>query len=92
MKTKVTILGQNEPIRKIKGKKIEFHKCLTDIFKIREIIALKSEPCNWGNVVLISKNYDGDGTDLMLAFESTGEVDGASDDCLFLGHFNDGIV
>lgn len=92
MATKVTILGNNEPIRKRKGKKIEFLKCLGMSLKFKDISGIKSTPDKWGNVMLISKNYDGDGTDLMIAFENTEEVDGASNDCLFLGHFNDGIV
>lgn len=94
MATKVTILGDESPIKKRRGRtnKIEFHKCLTTSMKISRIEGLKSKPCDWGNVKLISKNYDGCGNDLILAYEINGDVNGASDDCLFVGHFNDGAV
>lgn len=44
----------------------------------------QKEPCHWDNIVLLS-NLGGYQT--MLAYDSN-PIDG----CIYLGHFNDGIV
>lgn len=80
--TKVTILGQpqgDEP-----KKKIEFTHCLLD-----SVSETTKKPELFKNVELISKNYLREGVDLMFAYNDDRNDQNA---CLYLGHFNDGIV
>jgi len=87
MKTKVTILGE-EPQKK-ELKKIEFVKILMSSLKVEETEKEPEHyhlPFEWANIILLHKNYGG-GLDLMFA-----KSDDINDGCLFLGHFNDGVV
>jgi hypothetical protein len=79
--TKVKILGQ-EP--KEEKKPIEFKKALMIDFEIKEDPSLK--PVDYSDITLICLNYGG-GLDLMFA-----ENNATGANCLYLGHFNDGIV
>jgi len=82
--TKVTILGQ-EPKEEKKLKPIEFVKYLNGVAGVNGDCCLPSE---WRNIVLLSKDYFKCGHDLMLAYSF-----GVNNDaCLYLGHFNDGVV
>lgn len=79
--TKVTIIGQTQGVEPEK-KKIEFVKCLSN-GKWTNIMQ-SQEPNQWDNIVLLKLDYYGN--DLMYAYS------GERFFCLFLGHFNDGIV
>lgn len=78
--TKVTILGGEQ---KKELKKIEFKKALERCSNFKKSI---SEPEEWDNIILLEKNYTEDNLDLMYAY------DNKKDGCLYLGHFNDGVV
>lgn len=86
MKTKVTILGQAEAV-KPELKKIEFVKYLDEEFDIEGVVTIK--PSDWDNIELICSNYKERGFDLMLAYDGNRN---SYTTCLYLGHFNDGIV
>lgn len=91
--TKVTIIGEEQPKEK-KGRKrkIQFVSCLSDKLNVKIINGGRAKPNQWSNVVLISRLYDGK-NDLMYAYETNSiTYEGCSDGCLFIGHFNDGIV
>lgn len=87
--TKVTIanLGLQEEKKELKP--IEFLKYNTfthDEGKWMDKDADGIVPSYWANISLIQKNWRRTGMDLMIAFDSNGSS------CLYLGHFNDGIV
>ena len=82
MATKITILGK-EPQKKVL-QPIEFIKFLENGVKI--VNNISSQPKDWDNIVLIKKNYS-NGLDIMFA-----SMDNSNDNCLFIGHFNDGVV
>jgi hypothetical protein len=79
--TKIIILGE-EPQKK-KQKIIKFSKVLKNDFEFGEF---SSQPCEFDFIELICKNYH-KGVDLMFAHNGV-----RSNGCLFLGHFNDGVV
>jgi len=84
--TKVTILGQAEDAEP--KKKIEFVKYLRNDKGDSANwvpIAEGQKADNWANICLLRLNYN-QVFDLMYAFKGDGMY------CLFLGHFNDGIV
>jgi len=78
--TKVTIYGEVPDKKELK--KIEFIKCLD----FNEIADAETEPSEWENIELICRKYTS--FDLMFAYDGGKRSDG----CLYLGHFNDGIV
>jgi hypothetical protein len=85
MSTKVTILGEEQPKEK---KKIEF------IYRIdleNNTSEAQDTPNMYHNLILISRNYDGKGNDLMFAWDD-GFRDGKDNNALYLGNFNDGEV
>lgn len=74
--TKVTVIGQQP-----EKKKIEFVKLLgVDGWE-----GFGSTPNNWDNIVLLSRLGD---YDTMFAYNDSNPIDG----CIYLGHFNDGVV
>ena len=78
--TKVIILG--EPAEQKEGKKIEFiYGLSTD----RSLFKHASTPSSYKNVELILRNFGE--YDLMIAYDNDKDFG-----CLYLGHFNDGIV
>lgn len=79
--TKVNIIGQ-EP-KKDERKKIEFVYLLNENLVI-ESTSQTLHPVK--EIILLQKNY-GKGLDLMFAM-----YDDSDCNCIFLGHFNDGIV
>jgi hypothetical protein len=79
--TKVTILGQDEPKKELK--KIEFVKYITGD---RILDSCSLNPDEYDNIILIKKNYSDSSLDLMYAY-SNDDIN-----CLYLGHFNDGVV
>lgn len=79
MATKVTILGMDEP-----KKPIEFVKYINENNGGFECVGMK--PSEFENIELIARNFKKD-LDLMFVFNER-----RSGGCLFLGHFNDGIV
>lgn len=79
MKTKVTILGQQEP----NVKKIEFVKLLKDDLEIKPTT---QKPSDCKEVILLQRDY-GRGLDLMF-----GIFEEQDTNCIFLGHFNSGTV
>lgn len=81
--TKVTILGQ-EPTEKKELKKIEFKIKLSYNLIFDNAVC---KPNEWDNIILLERSYGrDDGLDLMYASSIN------SIGCLYLGHFNDGIV
>jgi len=86
--TKVTILGEANTEQK-KLKPIELCKFLdSTIFVDLEIGEQKT---NWDNFILITKNYHSTNFDLMYAYDE-GHINSDIKNCLYLGHFNDGVV
>jgi hypothetical protein len=78
--TNVIILGEKPQ----KGKrKIEFTKYLNRDLNFDSACS----PSQWENVEFICENYCDNGLDLMFAYDEDRDKG-----CLFLGHFNDGIV
>jgi hypothetical protein len=76
--TKVTILGQpqgDEP-----KKKIEFVNGLS----ASEKTEVWASPSTYKNIVLLSKNYCGEGLDWMYAYDTDVHAG-----CLYLGRFNE---
>ena len=84
--TKVTILGQEEPKKELK--KIEFIKHLKHDLGLSDQC---QQPLSWDYVVLLAKNYHSSGFDLMYAYDEH-HINDDHKNCLYLGHFNDGIV
>jgi len=82
METKVRILGKSEA-EKPELKKIEFIKYLL----IDDLTCARAKPSEYKNVLLLGKNYNHAGIDLMYAYNE--DVDMG---ILYLGHFNDGVV
>lgn len=86
--TKVSVFGQET--EKKKGKPIEFVSYLFSDTEFRDDIEEGMNPRDWGHLALITKKHNGDGLDVILAYDSdsvpvTGGV-------IFLGHWNDGFV
>jgi len=86
MTTKVTILGMDEPRKNGKGK-IEFVKYIEEEKGTLSTPIL--EPCSFKNIELVAEKYTGDDVvfDLFFAYDINRACG-----CLYLGHFNDGIV
>lgn len=84
MATKVTILGE-QPIEQEK-KKIEFVKWINE--NGVAIGSIGNKPSTWGEILLLQRKYQGGKYDLMFA----SKPNEGSLNCLYLGHFNDGIV
>lgn len=82
--TKVIILGQ-EPKEEKKLKPIEFTTYINSTLYTQ--IDISSPPRDWANVVLICRNWGKRSLDLFYAYDD--DVDSG---CLYLGHFNDGVV
>lgn len=81
--TKVSILGQGTKEDK---KKIQFVS-LIDKKGIRTGIVNTQTPDKWDNIMLLKTDWEHTELDLMVAHDNDGKFF-----CLFLGHFNDGIV
>ncbi len=85
--TKVTVLGEEPTENKLT--KIEFVKSLSGFLEIENFDKDNDAPPKRYNYIeLICLNY-GSGFDLMFAFD---DLDERNAGCLFLGHFNDGVV
>lgn len=80
MATKVTILGESVADRP--KEKIEFVHCISGGGELRKPAV---SPAEWDEIVLLSRNYDDTGFDLMYAFSKDGGF-------AYLGYFNDGVV
>jgi hypothetical protein len=78
--TKVTILREED---KASEEPIEF----THFLDKYGLEISPHHPKNFGDIVLLCKNYSGRDIDLMLAYNDDGE-----NVFLFLGHFNSGKV
>lgn len=91
MKTKVIVLGQE--LKEEKNlKPIEFVSYLDENslkFK-KNIYNGMCKPCEWENIELVCTNFLGKGLDLMFAYDKDRNDDFKH--CLYLGHFNDGVV
>lgn len=81
---KVTIIGEAQPIEK--KKPIEFVKWVNTTIDRCEIDDSTALSKSFENIELISKGRDGE-YDIMWAYDSNRAFG-----CLYLGHFNDGIV
>lgn len=87
MKTKVTILG-DQPT-KTEPKKIEFKHYWN---KQNELVSVDDgSNLIWHFIELISTNYRGTGFDLIFCYDE-GHRNNKTGNCIFLGHFNDGVV
>ena len=85
--TKVTILGEVNTEQK-KLKPIKLVKTLHN----NEIIDREQNfTPSWDNIILLAKNYHDGGYDLMYAYMD-GYINHNNNNCLILGHFNDGLV
>ena len=80
--TKCIVLDENKP--KEEKKVIEFTNWLG---KDGFIAGRLESPSYWDNIVLLSLNYRRTNSSLMFAYNT--QVDNG---CLYLGHWNDGIV
>ena len=88
--TKVSVFGE-QPTEPKKLKKIEFVKWLKGyggVFKVQQEGCFTG-PKNWAEVCLLAKNYQGSEYDLIFARSS---IDSPFRTCLYLGHWNDGVV
>ena len=83
--TKVIILGTPQDENKPK-KKIEFTHYLDSSGFMQK--GFCNDPKSFNHIELICKNYTQEGLDLMYAYRE----DRQTFKCLYLGHFNDGIV
>ena len=85
--TKVIILGEQP--KEQEKKKIEFVKCIT-IMKEGKVVTLpaNTSPSKWKEIILLCENYRQTDLDLMFAHDFNINDGG----CLYLGHFNDGII
>ncbi len=89
--TKCIVIGEKSP--EVSKKKIEF----ISLIKLKSggkggLVVGKNpytKPEKWDNLELISKNYRGFGIDLIFAYDKDIRSIGS---CLYLGHWNDGIV
>jgi hypothetical protein len=81
--TKTSIFGQSE-VKQEEKKPIEFVKVLGANNEFRDS---KITPESWCNVMLLQKNYNADLLDLIWAYDKDPNLG-----CLYLGHWNDGIV
>lgn len=81
MSTKCIVLGQEE---KKELEKIEFVKALNRSFMISNA---STKPSDWDNIELITKNYTYKKEDVMFAYNEC-----RRNGCLYLGHWNDGVV
>lgn len=84
--TKVIVLGQSEPKEK-ELKKIEFVKIVSGRKDLGAIEQTKDKPSAFLNIELISKSTTQSYYDIMFAYD-----DDRSVGCIYLGHFNDGVV
>ena len=90
--TKIIILGQEEPKRK--SNKIQFVKILTAGNNIESIRDNTESGGKFNFIELVAKGYSRSNTnsdryDLIFCYD---DKDRRGDGCLFLGHFNDGVV
>lgn len=81
--TQVSIIGNNN---KVINKKIELIKCLQR--RGDALIKTNTSPSSFNYVELICREYTDNNEDLIFCHNG----DRNSNSCLFLGHFNDGIV
>lgn len=81
--TKIIVIGDNN---KVGTERIQLIKCLQTIND--NFIKNTTDPNNFEIIELICKEYTTEGEDLMFCYKKDRNKDG----CLFLGHFNDGIV
>lgn len=75
--TKCIVLGKTKS-----EKSIEFTSCVNTINKYFESVA--TEPKDWENIELILRHSI---IDVMFAYDTD-----RSEGCIYLGHWNDGIV
>jgi hypothetical protein len=81
--TKVIILGEQPEKKELKP--IEFISVLT---MDNKMVEPRLNPKNYLNIELICKNYlSKQSFDLMFAYHKV-----RNEGCLYLGHFNDGVV
>jgi len=81
--TKTSIFGQSE-VKQEEKKPIEFVKsCLFG----NDWEKNEAHPSEYENIVLLEKNYNTKGFDLMWAYDAA-----PNHGTLYLGHWNDGIV
>jgi hypothetical protein len=88
--TKVSVFGQ-QPTETKDLKKIEFVKWLNvcdRTCKVQES-GLCNQASNWEEVCLLVKKYQRSEYDLIFA---RGVIDGEFRTCIYLGHWNDGVV
>ncbi len=79
--TKVTILGEEPKEKKLKP--IEFKlECFEKVFSKEPLCT----PDGWDNIELVALDFI-ENYDLMFAYDKS-----RCGGCLYLGHFNDGIV
>lgn len=92
--TKVSVFGQEPAEQPKELKKIEFVKCLNDDESFDDDITSSIMPSSWLNVSLITKNHNGAGMDLILAWDSglDKKLGCPIGGTLFLGHWNDGVI
>lgn len=86
--TKVSVFGQQSTETK-ELKKIEFVKWLKSYENEHKVRDSNSIPKTWDEVCLLVKKYQRSEYDLIFA---RGVIDGEFRTCIFLGHWNDGVV
>jgi hypothetical protein len=86
--TKVSVFGQ-QPTETKELKKIEFVKWLKSYENEHRLRDSNSTPSSWGEVCLLVKKYQRSEYDLIF---TRGVFDGEFRTCIFLGHWNDGVV
>ena len=74
-----------EEVKEKKLKPIEFVKQVNIELSIS---APSAKPKQWEEIILIRKGYTKDGLDLIFAYDKTDDFYR----CLYLGHWNDGVV
>lgn len=88
MSTKCIVLGENNSVKQVK-KPIKF-LILVDTFeltaKTKRCKAARSKPNEFSNIELVSESDCG-GLDIMFAYDQNRDHG-----CLYLGHWNDGVV
>ena len=83
--TKCSVIGEHNTVTD--KKPIKFLKVMNHLHKIRNSVR---EPGQYSNVELICTRYgtvQGVPFDLMFAYDNI-----RSDGCLYIGHWNDGVV
>ena len=88
--TKVSVFGEQH-IQPKELKKIKFVKWLNgyeDRHKVEEA-GVYTNPGNWEEVCLLVKRYQRSEYDLIFA---RGIIEGEFRTCIYLGHWNDGVV